>query len=187
MEAKKFNNLEKMFSNMTDKQRHQYLLDEYSRLIEDKGYDGDTKENKIYSNERHPNYSLQAIIDTIKSPITTFSDIKETINRSYEYQNKYNSQSNLNDKFKHAVISCENGQRGAVPAETIKLMGYGKELADITKKGTKYFLGSKQYGNLKDIFEDSQNDLKANKIGRNLGYSNPYSNCEEMVEVFYHK
>ena len=53
MEAKKFNNLEKMFSNMTDKQRRQYLLDEYSRLIEDKGYDWD-KEEDFAANENEP-------------------------------------------------------------------------------------------------------------------------------------
>ena len=78
-----------------------------------------------------------------------------------------------NDKYKHALISCEQSQKGLREAVAIAGGGAKKEVEDL-------FSG-------RNNFSESWRDLKADAYGVVKGRFNQKGNCDELVQRKYKK
>ncbi|MCX4348526.1 MAG: hypothetical protein OSJ76_01940 [Alphaproteobacteria bacterium] len=79
----------------------------------------------------------------------------------------------LNDKYKHAMMNCLASQRGTGALLGIDILSRLKEKFDVLS------------GN--NTQKESDEDMKANEIGRFLGYKYPEGNCDEMVRKYIRK
>lgn len=106
------------------------------------------------------------------------------------YDKVYNEASKLqnaqiNDKYKHSVISCIGAQDGIYGATVTGIMGLSKEAKDIITKIPKQWKGIQDYGGYSAIFNDSIQDLNANIRGLYTGYNNKDGNCYNLIKPYY--
>ncbi|MBS4772960.1 MAG: hypothetical protein KHX55_01635 [Proteobacteria bacterium] len=113
------------------------------------------------------------------------SRLKEPVNKVMAAANKM-TPLELNDKYKHATVSCIGAQGGLYDAAVTGGMGLAKEGKDIIEKvSDRYINGEQKYGNFVDIITDSKNDLKTDFQGIKQGYLNPDEDCEEWMKRYY--
>ena len=91
----------------------------------------------------------------------------------------------LNDKYKHAVVSCTGGQDGLYGSGITYGMGAIKEAQDMYRKFSRQRNGRQDYGGYTNILFDSAKDMKANLTGIGVGYTNPTGDCYDMMKYFY--
>ena len=109
-----------------------------------------------------------------------FNTSKEVLNSAFttksaadSFKRNVNADNLINDKYKHAFVSCKASQRGGVGAITAGAMGVGKEIYDQVKN--------------KNTVGESFRDLSADAYGIYKGYTNPQGDCDEMVQRKYQK
>ena len=79
----------------------------------------------------------------------------------------------INDKYKHAYLSCKEAQKGNVEATTIAVGGLYKEYLD-QKRRT-------------NTLSESWNDIKADAYGIYQGRKYPKGDCDALVQKKYKK
>ena len=80
------------------------------------------------------------------------------------------------DNYYHPLLQCELAKISPESRRNGIALGYAKEyLMDYPKKR---FL---QHHNHNEIMEDSKKDLQNNLYGSNLGYHNPSTSCEDLL------
>ena len=105
---------------------------------------------------------------TRKHSIVDLGSIIEAYNNYRQYAPiKYN------DKYKHAMLNCLAAQRGTGGLLAVDVLSRLKEGYDIKSK--------------RNTLEESNEDSKANEIGRYLGYKYPNGDCDEMVRQYIKK
>lgn len=116
-----------------------------------------------------------------------FDRVIEPVNKVLSAGNKM-MPLNLNDKYKHATVSCVGAQGGVYDAAVTGVMGLGKELVDIYNKTTKDLNENPNsiYKSKEEIFNDSKEDLKADFQGIKQGLLHPDENCEEWMKKYYY-
>ena len=86
--------------------------------------------------------------------------------------NKYHDL-RLNDKYKHALLSCLAAQQGTGGVLGSSFLAGLRELYDVYSES--------------NTPQESYEDDRANQLGRLLGFKNPEGNCDEMVRQYIRK
>ncbi len=145
------------------------------------------KQKKSYNLNQLGN-KANLILDTIKYTGENLGELAADAQIAYQHYNKMNNvgkqlvkkygpnQADGIDNYYHALLQCKLAQISPTSKDWGLRMGYGKEIYDYYKKK----------GNMpmQTIISDSRKDLKNNLYGSNLGYNNPYKNCEDMLDEF---
>lgn len=127
---------------------------------------GTMNEALLKAIEDYGKISEQEIADRTRN--SHIIDWKAAFDLAKNY-NKYHDL-RINDKYKHALISCLAAQRGTGSVLQSSFFAGLKELKDV------------QSGN--NTLEESYEDDRANRLGRLLGFKNPQGNCDEMVSRY---
>jgi hypothetical protein len=81
------------------------------------------------------------------------------------------------DNYYHPLLQCELAKISPESRRNGIALGYAKEyLMDYPKK--RFWQGKSH----NEIMEDSQKDLQNNLFGSNLGYYNPNTSCEDLLD-----
>ena len=145
------------------------------------------KQKKSYNLNQLGN-KANLILDTIKYTGENLGELAADAQIAYQHYNKMNNvgkqlvkkygpnQADGIDNYYHALLQCKLAQISPTSRDWGLRMGYGKEIYDYYKKK----------GNMpmQTIISDSRKDLKNNLYGSNIGYNNPYKNCEDMLDEF---
>ena len=145
------------------------------------------KQKKSYNLNQLGN-KANLILDTIKYTGENLGELVADAQIAYQHYNKMNNvgkqlvkkygpnQADGIDNYYHALLQCKLAQISPTSRDWGLRMGYGKEIYDYYKKK----------GNMpmQTIISDSRKDLKNNLYGSNIGYNNPYKNCEDMLDEF---
>jgi hypothetical protein len=112
-------------------------------------------------------------LENMAKPLNTFANFYsnfKALNDSGDWQH---------DKNYHAKANCESAKYN--DPKTVLFLDYGKEVADMLSKNiiNKNSLGFK--ANLKD----SLRDLEADNYGYAQGFSNPYYDCNILLNNKY--
>ena len=122
-------------------------------------------------------------------PINTSNNItspwyRKTYDKVYQEANKLHDL-DLNDKYKHAVVSCVGAQDGIYGTAVTGAMSIGKEIKDIGKKFYQQWNGTRDWDGYGSILKDSGKDLVADAIGLYKGITNPQDNCYNLMKPYY--
>ena len=150
-------------------------------------------QNEIDNQKKSYNFNqlgnkANLIFDTIKYTGENLGELAADAQIAYQHHNKMNNvgkqlvkkygsnQADGIDNYYHALLQCKLAQISPTSRDWGLRMGYGKEIYDYYKKK----------GNMpmQTIISDSRKDLKNNLYGSNIGYNNPYKNCEDMLDEF---
>lgn len=113
--------------------------------------------------------TLQEVNDRTRN--SHIIDIEAMVDLLKNY-NKYHNVK-MNDKYKHALLSCLAAQQGTGAVLGSSFLAGLKELNDIYSE--------------KNTLEESYEDDRANRLGRLLGFKNPQGDCDEMVSRYIKK
>ena len=163
-----------------DRQEKQNLLDDLKQSSPNIFTSSVNVENNLVDDYRNTMKDIYSFINQRMNPVANYNSLKEA---AKEFRKL--SPVVLNDKYKHAVVSCV-GAQGGVPSAIATLTGGAlKELGDIGYKSFYQATGTKNYGGYNQILTDSWNDWSADVTGVQQGYDKPHENCRNLMSGYY--